>query len=147
MLEAASASKRFNDLRSVTVVLFIAQFLRAARPLSRWRPSSLSSIILVMGAGGLFDSGCQLVDCARNCEKSFDDVGRLAIAVRLVGGIFCASRSRPRKPRPDCSCGHECCFLRSAAAKLEALSRWNAEQICRTPDDVILQFVDSFADV
>jgi hypothetical protein len=33
VLAAASASKRFSDLRSVTVVLFIDQFLRTARPL------------------------------------------------------------------------------------------------------------------
>jgi hypothetical protein len=72
VLAAASASKRLRDLRSVTMVLFIDQFPRAARPLTWWSSSLLSSITLVMGAGGLLDGGCQLV-------------GRVAIAVRLVG--------------------------------------------------------------
>ena len=91
VLAAASASKRLRDLRSVTMVLFIDQFLRAARPL-RWWPSSLSSIILVTGAGGLLDDGRQLVDGARNREKSFDDVGRLAIAVRASSRILLTGR-------------------------------------------------------
>ena len=83
VLAAASASKRLSACRSVTVVLLIDQFLRAAGP-PVWWPSSSASIILVMCARGLLDGGCQPVDRARNREKPIDDVCRLAIAVRLV---------------------------------------------------------------
>jgi hypothetical protein len=46
--------------------------------------------------GGLLDGRCQVVDGARNREKSFDDVARLAIAVRLVGSRGAASDVIPR---------------------------------------------------